>query len=83
MPEGVMIHKRFGNPHIKLYNNELQRLFAFKSLPNPNNSEEQVKTMTTPSFFSRVGFFGDEKSSNGNNESRNGDENNVDDQEDD
>ena len=66
MPEGVMIHKRFGNPHIKLYNNELQRLFAFKSLPNPNNSKEEVK-----------------KSSNANNESRNGDENNVDDQEDD
>lgn len=33
LPEGVMIYKRFGNPHIKLWNNELERLFKFKSLP--------------------------------------------------
>lgn len=32
LPEGVMIYKRFGNPHIKLWNNELERLFKFKSL---------------------------------------------------
>ena len=30
-----MIYKRFGiNPHIKLYNNELERLFKFKILPS-------------------------------------------------
>jgi hypothetical protein len=29
-----MIYKRFGNPHIKLWNNELERLFKFKSLPS-------------------------------------------------
>lgn len=28
-----MIYKRFGNPHIKLYNNELEKLFKFKILP--------------------------------------------------
>ena len=33
LPEGVMIYKRFGNPHIKLYNNELEKLFKFKILP--------------------------------------------------
>jgi hypothetical protein len=34
LPEGVMIYKRFGNPHIKLYNNELEKLFKFKILPS-------------------------------------------------
>ena len=29
-----MIYKRFGNPHIKLYNNELEKLFKFKILPS-------------------------------------------------
>ena len=28
-----MIYKRFGNPHIKLWNNELEKLFAFYALP--------------------------------------------------
>ena len=32
-----MIYKRFGNPHIKLWNNELERLFKFKSLPRCNS----------------------------------------------
>lgn len=27
LPEGVLIYKRFGNPHIKLWNQELKRLF--------------------------------------------------------
>ena len=30
MPEGLMVFKRFGNPHIKLWNKEIERLFAFK-----------------------------------------------------
>ena len=35
LPEGVMIYKRFGNhPHIKLWNNELERLFKFRQLKN-------------------------------------------------
>ena len=34
LPEGVMIYKRFGNPHIKLYNNELEKLLKFKILPS-------------------------------------------------
>jgi hypothetical protein len=43
LPEGVMIYKRFGNPHIKLWNNEMERLFAFKSLPtNLGNLENSV-----------------------------------------
>ena len=33
LPEGVMIYKRFGNPHIKLWNNELEKLFKFNALP--------------------------------------------------
>lgn len=38
-----MIYKRFGNPHIKLWNNEMERLFAFKSLPtNLGNLENSV-----------------------------------------
>ena len=28
-----MIYKRFGNPHIKLWNNELEKLFKFNALP--------------------------------------------------
>ena len=44
MPEGLMIFKRFGNSHIKLWNNELERLFAFKSLPkNQVTNEDGVK----------------------------------------
>ena len=30
LPEGVMIYKRFENPHIKLWNNEFINLFKFK-----------------------------------------------------
>lgn len=32
-PEGVMACKRFGKPHIKLWNNELVRMFSFEVLP--------------------------------------------------
>ena len=32
MPEGVVIYKRFGNPHIKLWNHEFTNLFRFQSL---------------------------------------------------
>ena len=42
LPEGVMIYKRFGNPHIKLWNNELERLFKFKSLPRSNSVVEET-----------------------------------------
>jgi hypothetical protein len=34
-----MIYRRFGNPHIKLWNNELERLFDFKSLPKNYSPE--------------------------------------------
>lgn len=37
-----MIYKRFKNPHIKLWNNELERLFNFKSLPK--NQREDNST---------------------------------------
>ena len=40
LPEGVMIYKRFGNPHIKLWNNELERLFKFKPLIQIKKSED-------------------------------------------
>ena len=33
LPEGVMVCQRFGNPHIKLWNRELVKLFKFASLP--------------------------------------------------
>ena len=33
LPEGVMVCQRFGNPHIKLWNRELLKLFKFASLP--------------------------------------------------
>jgi hypothetical protein len=36
-----MIYKRFGNPHIKLWNNELERLFKFKSLLKIEGGEGQ------------------------------------------
>jgi len=29
LPEGVMIYKKYDNPHIKLWNNELERMFEF------------------------------------------------------
>jgi hypothetical protein len=39
-----MIYKRFStkgsNPHIKLWNNELERLFDFKSLPKNTTAKE-------------------------------------------
>ena len=41
MPEGVMIYKRFGNPHIKLWNDELIRLFQFHSLPNKEEDKKE------------------------------------------
>ena len=41
MPEGVMIYKRFGNPHIKLWNDELIRLFQFHSLPNKEDDKSE------------------------------------------
>ncbi len=40
LPEGVMIYKRFGNPHIKLWNNELERLFKFKPLIQIKNRDD-------------------------------------------
>lgn len=40
LPEGVMIYKRFGNPHIKLWNNELERLFKFKPLVQIKKSDD-------------------------------------------
>ena len=35
-----MIYKRFGNPHIKLWNNELERLFKFKPLIQIKNRDD-------------------------------------------
>ena len=37
LPEGVMIYKRYGDRHIKLWNKELVRLFKFKQLEKLNN----------------------------------------------
>lgn len=34
LPEGVMIYKRFDNPHIKLWNNEFMNLFKLENLPH-------------------------------------------------
>ena len=36
LPEGVMIYKRHGERHIKLWNDELLRLFKFKPLEKAN-----------------------------------------------
>ena len=36
LPEGIMIYKRFGNPHLKLWNKELESLFKFTALPSAN-----------------------------------------------
>ena len=44
MPEGLMIFKRFENPHIKLWNKEVERLFAFKSLPKNIGTNEDSPT---------------------------------------
>ena len=40
LPEGVMIYKKYDNPHIKLWNNELERMFEFQTFPKiyANNS---------------------------------------------
>ena len=35
-----MIYKKFDNPHIKLWNNELEKLFKFKSLPSNISSND-------------------------------------------
>ena len=43
LPEGVMIYKKFDNPHIKLWNNEFIKLFKFKSmLPNKFSSTSNM-----------------------------------------
>jgi len=42
LPEGIMIYKRHGNPHIKLWNDELIRLFNFKSLAE---NADQIKSV--------------------------------------
>lgn len=49
LPEGVLIYKRFGNPHIKLYNNELERLFKFQILPTSatKRTTEEVGSQDT------------------------------------
>jgi hypothetical protein len=47
-----MIYKRFKNPHIKLWNNELERLFHFKSLPKNQKEEDSpdnAKNIILPS----------------------------------
>lgn len=36
-----MIYKRFGNPHVKLWNEELINLFKFSSLAKDNKGEEE------------------------------------------
>ena len=39
LPEGIMIYKRFGNPHIKLWNKELVNIFRFKALQDESIGE--------------------------------------------
>lgn len=40
LPEGVLIYKRFGNPHVKLWNQELQKLFKSQLDFDPDQSQE-------------------------------------------
>jgi len=42
-----MIYKRFGNPHIKLWNNELEKLFAFNALPDNIKKDEDDSVNST------------------------------------
>lgn len=38
LPEGMLIFKRFGNPHVKLYNDELVKLFGLE-LPEESSDK--------------------------------------------